>query len=60
MTEEQKARIRDAANSLQEAMSDVGADFEIEVNRVDATTIEDAEARFQYFIYVTHTNVERI
>lgn len=60
MTEDQKSRIRAAADALQEAMSDVGADLEVELTRLEITKLEDEYRRFQYFVYVTHTSIERV
>lgn len=56
-TEEQKARIREAARALARAINEVhGAVAEIDVHRVEVTNMEDAAPKYIHTIAVRLTS----
>lgn len=60
MTPEQKERIKQAAVELGAALTWVGSDFDVDVDRISMTTVDSLSPNYGYVIRVTIRNEERI
>lgn len=52
--------IAKAAKDLQSALTNAGGDYRVDVNRIDLTSIADAEKRFEYVVHVTEMDERTI
>lgn len=55
-----EARIKAAADELGAALSAVGGHYDVGVDRLDVTTIEDAAPRYVYVVNVVETARKQI
>lgn len=53
-------RIKAAANELATALSAVGGHYDVGVDRLDVTAIEDAAPRYAYMVRVVETTRKQI